>query len=435
MRTGARTVVLALLLGGAVGVFAAVYLRAVHALEDLLWDGTDPRLPVDGPLGTVLLCLAGGVLVGLVRLRHDQELPHDIDDALHELDLAVEATDPEEDAPTTAEDSRHEPPPLPSIRYIVRAALLGIVSLGFGASLGPEAPLLIVTVGLGQRMARILHASRREAAYISAAGALSGLFGGPLGSVVLPVEGGRDPSRKLSMMPLGLIASVSGLVALLAVLPGEGGHRYHLPTDALTGDRALALTLLWAALAAVPATLVGLSLMWAAAPTRRLAEARLPSPVLRGAIGGLILGVCGAITPLALFSGQHQAQDLIDDLADYAAWGLVGLVLVKLVATLACLSTGWFGGQIFPAIFAGMVVDLALSLALPAAPSPIVAAAGAGAAAAALLRRPLAAVLLLLFFFPVEALPGLAVGAAVAMAVVRLLGDRAPAAQPLVGGH
>lgn len=435
MRADARTVVLAVVLGGAVGVFAAVYLRAVHALENLLWDGTEPRLPVDGPLGTVLLCLAGGVLVGLIRLRHDRELAHDIEDALNELDQAIEAPDQESEPVDKGGGSHHDPSPLPSISYITRSALLGIVSLGFGASLGPEAPLLIVTVGLGQRMAKILNASRQEAAYISAAGALSGLFGGPLGSVVLPVEGGRNPGRTLSMMPLGLVASVSGLVALLAVLPGEGGHRYHLPTDALTGDRAVAMTLLWAALAAVPATLVGLSLMWTAAPTRRLAERWLPSPVLRGATGGLVLGVCGAITPFALFSGQHQAQDLIDEIGDYAAWGLVGLVVVKLVATLACLSTGWFGGQIFPAIFAGMAVDLALSVALPASPSAVVAAAGAGAATAAMLRRPLAAVLLLLFFVPVDALPGLAVGAAVAMVVVRLLGDRAPAAEQLVGGH
>ncbi len=426
MRAGARTVVLALVLGAAVGVFAAVYLRAVHALEHLLWDGSEPRLPVDGPLGTVLLCVVGGVLVGLLRLRHDQDLPHDIDDALLELDVAVDEG---------AEGDEQAPGPLPSIDHIVRSALLGIVSLGFGAALGPEAPLLVVTVGLGQRMARILHASRREAAYVSAAGALSGLFGGPLGSVVLPVEGGREPARRLSMLPLGLIASVSGLVALLAVLPDEGGHRYHLPVDVLTGDRASAATLLWAALAAVPATLAGLALMWGAAPLRRAVESRLPAPVVRGAAGGLVLGLCGAIAPLSLFSGQDQAQQLIDDAGEYAVWGLLGLVAFKLVATLACLTTGWFGGQIFPAIFAGMAVALALSVALPASPTATVTAAGAGAATAALLRRPLASVLLLLFFFPAESLAGLAVGAAVAMAVVRLLGDRAPTPQQLVGGH
>ncbi len=163
MRAGARTALLALLLGGAVGVFAAVYLRLVHALENLLWDGTEPRLFAGGVLGTVLLCVTGGVLVGLIRLRHDHDLPHDIDDALHELDAAVDVREDDEADDQTQEGDQHPPAPLPSIEHIVRAALLGIVSLGFGASLGPEAPLLVVTVGLGQRLARILHASRREA--------------------------------------------------------------------------------------------------------------------------------------------------------------------------------------------------------------------------------------------------------------------------------
>ena len=420
MRTGVRTVVLAVVLGAAVGLFAAVYLRTVHALEDLLWDGTTPRLLGGGALATVLLCVLGGALVGAIRIRHDHELPHDIDDALHDLDVAV------------GEDDRTPPP---SVDHIVRAALLGIVSLGFGASLGPEAPLLVITVGLAQRMARILHATRREAAYISAAGALSGLFGGPLGSVVLPIEGGRNTSRKLSMLPFGLIASVSGLFALLLAMPGEGGHLYDLPAEAVPHDREIVVHLLWAALAAVPAALVGLALMAASAPVRRMAEHRLRPPVLRAAAGGLVLGVCGAVAPLTLFSGQHQEQQLIDDLDDYAVGALLALVALKLVATLACLSTGWFGGQIFPAIFAGSTIALALALAAPAAPVAAVAAAGAAAATAAILRRPLASVLLLLFYFPGDTLAALTIGAAVAMLVVELLGDRAPAPQKLVGGH
>ncbi|MEZ5093895.1 chloride channel protein [Nocardioides sp.] len=415
-----RTVVLAVVLGAAVGLFAAVYLLAVHGLEHLLWDGTSPRLLGGGPLATVLLCVAGGVLVGAIRVRHDHELPHDIDDALHELDEAVD-------------DDERTPPP--SVNHIARSALLGVVSLGFGASLGPEAPLLVVTVGLGQRLARILHATRQEAAYISAAGALSGLFGGPLGSVVLPIEGGRASARKLSMLPFGLIASVSGLFALLLALPGEGGHRYHLATEVVPQERELLVQLLWATLAALPAALAGLALMAAAGPVRRLAERWLRSPVLRAAAGGLVLGLCGAAAPLTLFSGQHQEQQLIDDLADYTAVGLLLLVALKLVATLACLSTGWFGGQIFPAIFAGSTMALVLTAVAATAPVGAVAAAGAAAATAAILRRPLASVLLLLFYFPGDALAALTVGAAVAMLVVHLLGDRAPASQKLVGGH
>ena len=422
MRPGARTALIALLLGGAVGVVAALYLRAVQLVQGFVWDDSGPRLPLDPALATVLTCVAGGALVGLLRARHDRELPHDLDDALLELDDALA----EEEAPTT---------PPPSIPFITRSALLGVVSLAFGASLGPEAPLLVVTVGLGQRMGRILHATRRETAYISASGALSGLFGGPLGAAVLPVEAGRAPAQQIRLLPFGLIASVAGLLSLLLVMPDGGGQPYVLPEMADRSDPDLLPRLLWAAVAAVPATFAGLALLWAIAPARRAAERVLPAPVPRAALGGLVLGVCGAVAPLTLFSGHHEAQDLIDDVGEHTAWTLLALVALKLVATLACLATGWFGGQIFPAVFAGMALGLALTTALPDAPMAPVVAAGAGAATAAILRRPFATALLLLFYFPVQSEIAIVVGAAVAMLVVKLLGDRAPAPPSLSGGH
>jgi H+/Cl- antiporter ClcA len=152
--------------------------------------------------------------------------------------------------------------------------------------------------------------------------------------------------------------------------------------------------------------------------------------------GGLVLGVCGAVAPLALFSGQHEGQQLLDQAAQRTAWSLLGLVALKLVATLACLTTGWFGGQIFPAVFAGMAAALIVVALFPSAPVGPVAAAGAGAAATAVLRRPLASVLMMLFFFPPTAVLALTAGAGVAMLAVQLLGDRAPEPAPLSpGGH
>ena len=138
----ARTLWLALVLGGAVGAVAGLYLDAVRLTQDLLWDGTDPRIfPGDGAWQVVLLCAAGGLVVGLVRLRHDRDTPHDLEDALTELDEVVDEAD--------------RTPPV-KVTYLVRSVVLGVVSLAFGASLGPEAPLLVIATGLGDRVARIL---------------------------------------------------------------------------------------------------------------------------------------------------------------------------------------------------------------------------------------------------------------------------------------
>lgn len=419
----ARTLWLALVLGAAVGALSGLYLDVVRRTEDLLWNGSDPWLPGDGAWQPVVVCVVGGLLVGLIRIRHDRDSPHDLEDALARLDGLVE----------TGTETGTEPDAKPPVKvsWLLRAVALGIVSLAFGASLGPEAPLLVLATALGDRAARILRISRSEAALISASGALSGLFGGPLAAVALPLERGGDTERKVRMIGVSLVAGVAGLAAMLLVLPSGVAHRYVLPPLETDSARELLGAIGWSAVSAVPAAVVGIALLLATAPAHRWASRISPATVPRAAIGGLVLGCCGAIDGLSLFSGEHEGQELIDSAGDLAASAFLGLVVLKLVATLACLSTGWFGGQIFPSVFMGMAAALALAEVWSAVPVGAAVAAGGAAAASAVLRRPLATVLILLLFFPLGALLPLVVGAGVGALAVSLLGDRAPEAHGL----
>lgn len=414
----ARTLWLALVLGAAVGALSGLYLDVVRRTEELLWDGSDPLLPGDGAWQPVVVCVAGGLLVGLIRIRHDRDSPHDLEDALARLDGLVE----------TSADPDAKPPV--KVSWLLRAVALGVVSLAFGASLGPEAPLLVLATSLGDRVARILRISRSEAALISASGALSGLFGGPLAAVALPLERGRGTEQKVRMIGVSIVAGVAGLAAMLLVFNGSAA-RYELPPIDTDGAHALLELIGWSAVAAVPAAVVGIALLLATAPAQRWATRLVPATVPRAALGGLVLGCCGAIDGVVLFSGEHEAQDLIDSAGTQAATVFLGLIVLKLVATLACMSTGWFGGQIFPTVFAGVAAALALAELWSAIPVAAAAAAGGAAAASAVLRRPLATVLILLLFFPLGALLPLVVGAGVGALAVGLLGDRAPEAHGL----
>lgn len=417
-----RTLWLALVLGATVGAIAGVYLEAVRLTQELLWDGTDPRLfPGDGAWQVVVLCAAGGLAVGAIRLRHDRDTPLDLEDALAGLDDVVDGAD---EAPK---------PPI-KVSYLARAVVLGVVSLAFGASLGPEAPLVVLATGLGDRVARILRTSRSEAALISASGALSGLFGGPLAAIALPLERGRASGQKVRMVGASLVAGVAGLATMLLVVPANHDRRYDLPELETDSARELIGSIGWAALGALPAVVAGLVLLLATEPVRRLATRLAPATVPRAVAGGAVLGLCGVVDPLSLFSGEHQGQDLIDSAGEQAATAFLLLAVVKLVATLACLGTGWFGGQIFPAVFVGMASAMVLTEAWSAVPLGAAVAAGGAAAATAVLRRPLAVVLILLFFFPFGAVLPLTVGAAVAALVVSLLGDRLPEPEG-IGGH
>jgi H+/Cl- antiporter ClcA len=115
--------------------------------------------------------------------------------------------------------------------------------------------------------------------------------------------------------------------------------------------------------------------------------------VLRGVIGGLSLGVIGALLPLTLFSGETQTTDLIATAAEIGVMMLVVLGLFKLLATALLLATGWKGGYIFPIMFAGVALGLAANLLFPTIPVAVTVAATIAGALVAALRAPLFAAL------------------------------------------
>ena len=446
---GARVYVVGVVLGAAVGALAGIYLLVVRLLRELVWDGSEPRLTAGLSVGvaTILTCTLGGLVVGSVRARHDRDSPHDLDDVLFRLEEATAETAPV-DAPhadaahletpvapgdhpgQVARPSRRrllperKPRPKQSVqdpRWILRATLLGVVSLTAGASLGPEAPLLALAGGFGRRIARLLRLSSSESVALSTSGALSGLFGGPLGAAVLPLERPRDGVRAPRLLGPGLVAAVAGWAALKLVLPGEGGVTYDL-SESATGPAA---TVGWALGAGLLGAVAAVVLLVLIAPSRRAAE-RVPSTVLRAGAGGLVLGACAAFQPLVLFSGEHEAQTLIDTLGTWAFTAVLGLIALKVLATVACMATGFFGGQIFPGAFVGMAGALLLLVIFPGAPGPALLAAGAGAGTTVLLRRPVASALIMLLFFPLHSALPLLLGAAVGAVVVSVLSDLLP---------
>ena len=84
--------------------------------------------------------------------------------------------------------------------------------------------------------------------------------------------------------------------------------------------------------------------------------------VLRGVIGGLGLGIAGALLPLTLFSGAAETGVLIRRTDEISVMSLIVLAMVKLLVTTLCLATGWKGGYIFPTLFAGAALGTAAHL-------------------------------------------------------------------------
>jgi H+/Cl- antiporter ClcA len=121
---------------------------------------------------------------------------------------------------------------------------------------------------------------------------------------------------------------------------------------------------------------------------------------------------------LALFSGHHEMQSLLDD-PGRSGWALAGIALLRLVTLLACLATGWFGGEIFPAAVLGMAAAMAVAAPFGADAVTICGLAGMAASGAVVLKRPIAAFLLFLIFVPSGYVVVVALAVAVAGAFLR----------------
>src|SRR4051812_10788430 len=106
--------------------------------------------------------------------------------------------------------------------------LAAIATVGLGAVLGPEAPLLALGTGLGiLAVSRIRAAGGPVVEVVAAAGsfaAISFIFGSPLiGAILLLEAAGLDRQKLQIVLPTGLLAA--GIRSLRAVgpRPGAGG--------------------------------------------------------------------------------------------------------------------------------------------------------------------------------------------------------------------
>ncbi len=284
--------------------------------------------------------------------------------------------------------------------------IAGLVSVGFGVVLGPEAPLL--ALGPGLAVVTILLVRRDTPAsvrmVVGAAGAfaaLSFLFVSPLIAAVIIIEatGIGGPRFPLVVIP-GLLAA--GIGSLLAIGLGSWtglprgeialGPLQHLPAFTHPTISDFGWTIALALVVAIIARLI----MYGGLLTYKVAG---PRPLLLPVIGLIVAGLAIAFSQIegksvneVLFSGESGLPGLV---AQGGGWSLSALTLLIVCKGLAYgLSAGSFrGGPTFPAVFLGAAGGLMASHLPGYSLTPAV-AVGMAAAVAAILRLPLSAVVL-----------------------------------------
>ena len=393
MRPGAKNSLIFLLytvlLGAVVGAILWAFLRVMNLGTGLLWETLPEK--VNFPLYTVVVCLVGGLFIGLWKRRFG-----DYPEALPKVLATVKRT------------GRY---PYRSLFSTLGSALFPLI---LGASVGPEAGLTGIIAGLCTWVGDKLKGFFREVEELTRIGVsatLGTIFNSPMFGFMEPIEAeGRAAIPKRSRLVLYLTAILSsfGTCFLLRSLFGGGsGLEAMEPGPGVHGVQYL-----WT----VPLILAGMlggRLFFAFERLCRALTEPLKNIVLRCTLGGLVLGLMGTVLPLTMFSGEHQIQTVVEEGASLGAGMLLATAVVKLLLTNLCICTGLKGGHFFPIIFCGVSIGCAMSLLL-GIDMVFCAAVVTTALVGHTLKKPFATVLLMMIVFPPILIPVMLFAAAAA---------------------
>lgn len=327
-----------------VGIVSALILwtldRAADALSNVIWDAAPTALGVD-PNGwwIILVLTVTGLAVGIAL----QVLPGHggADSATTELVA----------------------PPLP-LKTLPGLALVTLLGLAGGVSLGPENPIIAINTAIMVAVfARFLPAVTPQVSTLLAASATIGaLFGTPVAAalvftgLVAAVRAGGSLWDKL-FLPLAAAGAASITMHLLGAPPFDFDMPAYGPPQA--GD------ILIGALVACAVTVVGLIALYLFPLVYKTMHA-LRHPIIITTVGGLILGILGFIGgPITMFKGLTQMGELLKDPTQYDAGQLAIIAGIKIVALLVAASALFRGGRVFPAAFIGVALGLLTSALFP----------------------------------------------------------------------
>ncbi|MFH8387610.1 chloride channel protein [Kitasatospora sp. NPDC018058] len=325
--------------------------------------------------------------------------------------------------------------------------LAALATLGLGAVLGPEAPL--IALGGGLAVLAVKGPSRdvppQVVAVVGAAGsfaAVSTLLGSPLlGAFLLMEASGLAGSMLGVVLVPGLLAAGLGSLIFIGLGSWTGLGTYSLAlTSVPHADRPDIAEFGWALVIGAAAALLGTGIRRSALLLKaRVERHRMPATVVTGlAVAGSAIAYSEATGKDAvdvLYSGQSAMGPLLAGHAGYSAGALVLLVVCKSLAYCASLSA-FRGGPVFPAMFVGATGGMALSH-LAGLPLTAAFAMGIGGMSVALLRLPMTSVLLATLLLGADGLtvmPLVIVSVVVAYVLTLRLGPRgggpkAPAAR------
>ena len=336
-----------LILSGVIGIIAgvaAVLLKAsVHLIQNFLQNPVDIAFANYLYLSYPLI----GILLTVVISRYflKEKMGHGISDILYSI-------------------SRKSSIIKRSKTY--SRVITSAITVGFGGSVGLEAPIVVTGSAIGSNVGRLFHLNRKRRTILigcGAAGAISAIFNSPIAGVIFSIEVILAEVNIAAFIPL-LIASVAGSLISLALLGDDVLFSFQLTDPFVAADTPFYILL---------GIVCGMISVYFTRVTYKVEATidKVKNQIGKAVVGGILVGVIvfffppiygeGYETIKAMLNGNEPLIlrntlffDQFDNLLVLMLF-LFGVILVKPVASALTIGSGGSGGIFAPSLFIGGV--------------------------------------------------------------------------------
>ena len=381
--------ILAVLIGVVTGMGVVTFHYLIELVHHLTFVDLLGTLSAWGAWTLALAPTCGGLIVGLMLAKKQ-----DFGPGLSSLIAAA-----------SGGSTRHSV--LGQIQPVTKM-VAAAVSLGSGASLGPEGPSVEIGANFGMLLAHVLQVSQERQRLLLGAGAAAGLaagFNAPIAGVFFALEVVLGTTFANSAVSVVLLSAV--VSALIAQIGLGGQPAFALPVYDVRSPLELPLYVgLGLAASLVSITYTQLLQLGRACFRGEVAGfvwlGRIP-PAVHPAIGGACVGLVALQYPQILGIGYETVEAMLQDV-EFSLLLLLLLLVIKLLMTAISMGSGLVGGVFAPAMFLGASLGAAYAKILAAllpqisiymAGSPAYAMVGMAAVLASSAKAPLTAILLL----------------------------------------
>jgi chloride channel protein, CIC family len=238
------------------------------------------------------------------------------------------------------------------------------LTVGFGGSVGLEAPIVLTGSAIGSNLARLFRLNYKTILLMigcGSAGAIAGIFKAPIAGIVFTIEILMLELTMTTLIPL-LISAVSGALVAYFFLGGSAVFFYTLDAPFIVSDIPFFILL---------GITTGLASLYFSKTVMQIESRfdKVKSTFGRVLLGGSILGILifiypslfgegfGALMDILNGNGENVInQSLFKDFVDNQ-WLflllLLLLIIMKAVATASTTGAGGVGGIFAPSLFLG----------------------------------------------------------------------------------